>query len=96
MRRKDSIYLSWIGPSFTNSENRSELKIISRKSYFAEYSTMKDVNGQNRYKYNIGDIRFWDCPIWKEQEEKEFKRMEFEKEKRIHPENIYEPVQKKI
>lgn len=95
IRRKDSISLSWIGPSFTNAENISELKNISRKSYFTEYSTMKDIYGQYRYKYNIGDTRFWDCPIWKEQEDKEVRRKEFEKEKIIHPENIYEPVKKK-
>jgi len=41
----------------------------------------------------LNDVRFWDCSIWKEIEDKKIKKQEFEEEKRKHPENVYEPKQ---
>lgn len=90
VRQKDSISLSWIGPSFTNSYNKSELSDIIRDSYFTEFAT-KDTVGLYTYKYNLNDIRFWNSSIWKQIENKIQKRKEFEEEKKNHPENIYEP-----
>lgn len=90
VRQNDSISLSWIGPSFTNSYNRSELSDIIRDSYFADFAT-KDTVGLYTYKYNLNDIRFWDSSIWQEIEDKKHKKKEFEVEKKNHPENIYEP-----
>lgn len=92
VRQKDSISLSWIGPSFTNSYNKNELSSIIRDYYFTNFAT-KDTVGLYTYKYNLNDIRFWDSSIWKEIEDKKLKRKAFEEEKRKHPENVYEPKQ---
>lgn len=92
VRENDSISLSWIGSSFTNSYNRVELSGIMRDSYFTGFAT-KDTIGLHTYKYNMNDVRFWDCSIWKEVEDKKVKKKEFDEEKRKHPENIYEPKQ---
>lgn len=92
VKKSDSINLSWIGPSFTNSHNKSELSGILRDSYFTDFAT-KDTVGLHTYKYNINDVRFWDCPIWKEIENKKIRNTEFEEEKRKNPENVYEPKQ---
>ena len=92
VRQKDTISLSWIGPSFTNSYNRDELSSIIRDSYFTDFAT-KDTAGLHTYKYNLNDVRFWDSSIWKEIEDKKTKKQEFEEEKKKHPENVYEPNQ---
>lgn len=91
VRQNDTISLSWIGPNFSNSPNKKELSKMMRDTYFTKYAAIKDTSGEYKYKYNIGDIRFWDCPIWKEIEEEKIKKKEFEEEKKNHPENIYEP-----
>lgn len=90
LRKNDTISLSFIGPSFTNSYNKSELSSIIRDSYFTDFST-KDTAGLLTYKYNMNDVRFWDCTIWKEIENKKIKKQELEVEIRKHPENVYEP-----
>ncbi len=92
VRKNDTISLSFIGPSFTNSYNKSELSGIIRDAYFTNFAT-KDTIGLHTYKYNMDDVRFWDCSIWKEIEDKKIKKQEFEEEKRKHPENVYEPKQ---
>jgi hypothetical protein len=92
VRKNDTISLSFIGPSFTNSYNKSELSSIIRDAYFTDFAT-KDTIGLHTYKYNMNDVRFWDCSIWKEIEDKKIKKQEFEEEKRKHPENVYEPKQ---
>lgn len=93
IRQNDTICLSWIGPSFSNSSDSDELSKTIRNEYFTKYARIKNVEGEYRYKYNIGDVRFWDCPIWEEIKEEKRKRIEFEEEKKNHPENIYEPKQ---
>ncbi|MFC4230618.1 hypothetical protein ACFOW1_01860 [Parasediminibacterium paludis] len=93
IRQNDTICMSWIGPSFSNFSDRDELSETLRNEYFTKYAKIKNVEGDYRYRYNIGDVRFWDCPIWAEVEEKKRKRIEFEEEKKKHPENIYEPKQ---
>ena len=90
VRKNDTISLSFIGPSFTNSYNKNELSNIIRDTYFTDFAT-KDIIGLHTYKYNMNDVRFWDCSIWKEIEDKKIKKQEFEEEKRKHPENVYEP-----
>lgn len=94
VRQNDSISLSWPGPSFTNSYNKRELSHLIRDSYFTEFVT-KDSIGPHTYKYNLNDIRFWNCSIWKEVEDKKIQRRLFEEEKKKHPENIYEPKKRK-
>ena len=88
-RQKDTISLSWIGPSFTNSNDQKDLSEIIRTSYFKEYAS-KDTGGKNTQKYNLNDVRFWNSPIWKEIQNKKIRRLEFEEAKRKHPENIYD------
>ncbi|MBO9204038.1 MULTISPECIES: hypothetical protein [Niastella] len=58
----DSLSLSWIGPSFSNSINKAELSKILRDYYFMEYATM-DASEPTGCKYNLNDMRFGDCVV---------------------------------
>jgi hypothetical protein len=92
VRKNDTISLSFVGPSFTNSYNKSELSSIIRDAYFTDFAT-KDTIGLHTYKYNMNDVRFWNCSVWKEIEDEKIKKQEFEDEKRKHPKNVYESKQ---
>lgn len=65
-RNNNSISVNSIGPHFTNSIDQVSLSKEMKNTYFTIYARFKDVNGRLRYKYNIGDVRFWTCPIWQE------------------------------
>lgn len=93
-RKNDSLVLYSSGPTFTNSTDKKELIKISRAGYFTIFSKFRDGNGEYRYKYNLGDVRFWSCPIWKEEEENRQRRIGFEKYSKEHPENVYPKVNK--
>jgi len=86
IKKDDTVNVNWIGPSFTNSYDRYELSVILRDYYFTKFAT-KD----SFYAYNINDIRFWDCAIWRKFDVEETRKKSFEEEKRNHPENVYEP-----
>lgn len=90
LRQMDTICISSIGPSFSNSHDMKYLSNIMRDSYFTAFAT-KDTIGLYTYKYNLDDIRFWNCSIWQEIEQRRIKNKIFEEEKKKHPENIYEP-----
>ncbi len=78
VRQNDTISLSWVGPNFSNSTDKEELSSMMRDTYFTKYAAIRDTSGEYKYKYNIGDIRFWDCPIWKEMEEEKIKAKELQ------------------
>lgn len=88
--KRDSIDLSYINPSVKSYFKNKVAKEL-RANYFRLFATVKDINGHYKYGYNLNDIRFWNCPIWKEIKEKEQNKKIFDKEKKEHPENIYEP-----
>jgi len=88
IRQNDTIALSWIGPSLTNSYSEQDISNDIREACFRTFVTKE---GGEAYAYNMNDKRFWNCPIWKEIEEKKIKRKKFEEEKKKHPENVYEP-----
>jgi hypothetical protein len=90
VKENDTISLSLSGPCFSNSTNQQELSGIIRESYFAEFAN-NDTSKTSTSKYNLNDIRFWNSFIWGKIENDKIKRREFEKEKREHPENVYEP-----
>lgn len=90
VRQNDSIELSWLGPNFSNSSDLSKISKILREACFRTFIT-KDTISEFAHKYNLNDIRFWTSNEWQKVEKEKIKRMEFEKEKREHPENIYEP-----
>jgi hypothetical protein len=45
----------------------------------------------DREGFNLNDNRFWNSSIWDQMKEKEMKKKMFEQEKKLHPENVYEP-----
>lgn len=90
IRQNDTLELSWLGPSFTNSIDKQELSNHVRETYFRAFVS-KDTTAKYAYKYNLNDTRFWTSSIWQKIEEEKIKRKEFEEEKSKHPENIYEP-----
>jgi hypothetical protein len=74
-------------------KNIQELRKRLRKKFFVEYSTIKEKG----FEYNIDDRRFWDNPnIWNSIEKEAAKWQEFEKLKKEHPENVYEPAAHKV
>lgn len=45
--------------------------------------------------YNINDTRFWDSRVWEEAKEMREKRKYVEELKKTHPENVYDPNDRK-
>ncbi|WP_295667944.1 hypothetical protein [uncultured Mucilaginibacter sp.] len=88
-RQKDTLSLSWIGPSYDNSPSKTRIINLIHEYYFRLRATEKDENG--RYPFNLNDTRFWTSPIWKEQEDKKQREKDFQELKRKHPEDVYEP-----
>jgi hypothetical protein len=89
VRQGDTISLSWLGPSFTNSTDKQEQSKYIRKECFRTFVS-KDTIEKYAHKYNLNDIRFWTSSEWQKIEEDKIKKKEFEEEKIKHPENIYE------
>lgn len=86
----DSLRLYWVGPSFTESDNKLTLsKII--KDYCYQGYNKGDTTLPTSCKYNLNDIRFWTCPIWNELVTRDAKKKAFEEESIKHPENVYDP-----
>ena len=90
LRQNDSIALSWLGPNFSNSSDLPEISHILREACFRTFVS-QDTIGEFAHKYNLNDVRFWTGKEWLDIVKEKNKRIEFEKEKREHPENIYEP-----
>ncbi|WP_214229240.1 hypothetical protein [Pedobacter sp. B4-66] len=88
IKKNDTISLSWIGPSFTNSYHIKELSNIIRDNYF---NRMPSSSVSNVPRYNLNDRRFWNSSVWNEVKKRELEQREFEEEKKKHPENVYEP-----
>lgn len=63
VREKDSLRLSWLGPNFTNAENKNKLSQEIREACFRTFVT-KDTTGPFAYKYNMNDSRFWNSKVW--------------------------------
>ena len=90
---QDTLNLTWVGPSFTNSKDKSEISKDIREACFRIFAS-KNTTDIPYYKYNLNDSRFWTSSVWQKIEEDRVKRNEFEKEKINHPENIYEPLKR--
>lgn len=80
-KNKESLSLFWMGPNFTNSYDLKKIKKIVRNKFIDD----------KRFKYNIADNDFWTSDIWKKMSEHESLQKLLEREKREHPENVYEP-----
>lgn len=46
--------------------NYTDISELVRTSYFVDLASIRNENGESRYKYNVNDIRFWDGPVWDE------------------------------
>ncbi|GEO11111.1 hypothetical protein [Segetibacter aerophilus] len=64
VRKGDTISLSWLGPVFTNSMDKSELSNELREACFRTFVS-KDTTKEYSYKYNLNDIRFWTSSVWR-------------------------------
>ena len=91
IRQSDTISLSWLGPSFTNSTDKQEQSNYIRQECFRTFIS-KDTTEKYAHKYNLNDVRFWTSSEWQKIEEDKIKKKEFEEVKIKHPENIYEPT----
>jgi len=47
-----------------NWYSQAEVSSLLRDMYFTEFATIKNGDKTYTYKYNLDDIRFWDCPVW--------------------------------
>lgn len=74
--------------SSTSTESLEEVSEMIRRIYLRE---MNYIEG----KYNINDTRFWDSRVWEEAKEMKEKRKSFEEMKKTHPENVYDPNDRK-
>lgn len=90
VRQRDTISLSWLGPSFTNSTDKQEQSNYIRQECFRTFVS-KDTTEKYAHRYNLNDGRFWTSCEWQKIEEDKIKTKEFDEEKIKHPENIYEP-----
>ncbi len=90
VREANTISLSWLGPNFTNSTDKSELSEDLREAFFRTFVS-KDTTEKYAYRYNFNDTRFWTSSVWEQREADKIKRKEFEEEKVKHPKNVYEP-----
>jgi hypothetical protein len=90
VRQNDTVCLSLLGPNFTNYIDKEEVSDDIRETCFRLFIS-EDTTGRYTCKYNLNDVRFWDSPIWEEMEEQKERVKKFEEEKRMHPENVYEP-----
>ena len=59
----DSLRLSWIGPSFSNSVKKEDLSAIMKSYFFTGFAT-NDTTAPHFCKYNLNGIRFEDCNYW--------------------------------
>ena len=63
VRQSDTISLSWLGPSFTNSTDRQEQSKYIRQECFRTFVS-KDTKEKYPHKYNLNDVRFWTSSEW--------------------------------
>lgn len=92
-KQDDSFLLSWIGPNYTNSNDMESISKKIRSYYFKQKSSSTDNGGD---KYNIDDVRYWnDNEKWEKIEHNRKMQKDFEEEKKNHPENVYDPNDKK-
>ncbi|WP_018615977.1 hypothetical protein [Segetibacter koreensis] len=89
-READTIGVTWFQPHLINYTDKNELSSDLREECF-RLLVFKDTTDRYALKYNLNDIRFWTSSIWEKREADLIRRKEFEEEKRLHPENIYEP-----
>jgi hypothetical protein len=89
-KQKDSIDLIYLDSGF-GSNFRKKVTESLRTNYFRLFATIKDISGEYKYGYNLDDIRFWSCPVWKEIDDIKQQNRAFENEKKNHPENVFEP-----
>ncbi|SKA41851.1 hypothetical protein SAMN04488128_105531 [Chitinophaga eiseniae] len=65
IRQKDEFKLEWMDSfniiNFYDGEKASE---AIKDMYFTQFATIREVNGEYKYKYNFDDTRFWSDPIW--------------------------------
>ena len=80
--------ISQLTDAATTTSSLTKVSEMIRRIYLRE---MNYVEG----KYNINDNRFWDSYVWQEAEEKRKKREYLEEMKKNHPENVYDPNDKK-
>jgi len=77
IRQKDTISLSFLGPSFSNSIDKKEFSKLIRQTFFRTFVS-KDTIAEYANKYNLNDTRFWTGSEWKKIEQDKIKRREYE------------------
>lgn len=74
--------------SSTSTKSLKEVSEMIRKTYLVEMNYIKG-------RHNINDTRFWDSYVWQEAKEMREKGRNFEEMKKNHPENVYNPNDRK-
>ena len=66
LKKDGKIILGWLGPSFTNSTDSTEISNNIREVCFRMFMEKKKVGDSAVYYYNFNDSRFWNSAIWAE------------------------------
>ena len=74
--------------SSTSTKSLEEVSEMIRKIYLGE---MNYIEGRQ----NINDTRFWNSSVWEDAKEMSEKRRYIEEMKKAHPENVYDPNDRK-
>jgi hypothetical protein len=88
-RKSNAFDLHWYENSFANFDYKSDISSALKTYYFREFALVK--TSENKSIYNLNDVRFWSCDFWNTIQENINKKIEFENERKFHPENIYQP-----
>lgn len=91
----DSVKINSTGEGQRNYKEINELSGALKNLFFEKYSSTKDNSG-NEKLYNLNDIRYWEKSIdWGNLEYNRKMQKDFEEEKKNHPENVYDPNDRK-
>lgn len=63
VRQNDTIRLSWVRSTYSNSSDQQELSNYVREVFFRTYVS-KDTTEKYSHKYNFNDVRFWTSSEW--------------------------------
>lgn len=66
MREQEGFRLKWMKPFSVSSFDGEMASGRIKDLYFTEFATLKGINDEYKYKYNLDDKRFWDDSVWRE------------------------------
>jgi hypothetical protein len=92
---KDYFRINSTGEGRRNYKEIDQLSDVLKNLFFEKYSSTKDNKG-NEKLFNLNDIRYWEKSVdWENLQYNRKMQKDFEEEKKNHPENVYDPNDRK-